>query len=275
MIAINHNAIPPCRQSVATITPQSLPPKACTTQLNKRKTAITTQDTIYLLNTRSQRERGIANADLVQHVIIPAFFDTTFMVICTFVISTIIGFVLAILMVSCDEYGLSPNPSVYKVLNVIVNVLRSFPFIILIVAMIPITRLIVGTSIGRVAAIVPLVFASAPFIARLVETSLKEVNAGVIEAAQSFGATNKQIIFKVMIKEAIPSIVLNLTLAIITILGLSAMAGTVGGGGLGSVAIIYGYQSFNQFAMYFTVAILIVVVQILQYIGNWLYKKLL
>lgn len=212
---------------------------------------------------------------MLSRVIVPALFDTLFMVFFVFVISTIIGFALSILLTCCDKNGLAPNSTAYKTLNTVVNILRSFPFIILIVAMIPITRLIVGTSIGKVAAIVPLVFAAAPFIARLIETCLKEVDVSLIEAAKSFGATNMQIVFKVMVKESIPSIILNLTLAIISILGLSAMAGAVGGGGLGAVAIIYGYQSFNNFALYTTVVILIIIVQIVQWIGNTLHKKLL
>lgn len=213
-------------------------------------------------------------AKLINLVIIPAFFNTIFMVSVTFVIAVAIGFVIAVLMVCCDKNGLTPHPVVYKALDSIVNVLRSFPFIVLIVAMIPVTRMIVGTSIGKVAAIVPLVFAAAPFIARLLETILKEVDVNIIEAARSFGATNTQIIFRVMVKESIPSIVLNLTVAIISILGFSAMAGAVGGGGLGAVAIIYGYQSFDNFAMYSTVAILIVLVQIIQWTGKLLYKML-
>ena len=212
---------------------------------------------------------------LFKLVIVPAMFDTAFMVSITFIIATIIGFTVAILMVCCDENGLTPHPVIYKLLDSIVNLLRSFPFIILIVAIIPITRILVGTSIGKVAAVVPLIFASAPFIARLFEGVLKEVDPNVIEAARSFGATNIQIVFKVMVKEAIPSIVLILTLAIISILGLSAMAGAVGGGGLGAVAITYGYQSFDNFAMYSTVIILVVVVQAIQWIGNMLYKMLL
>ncbi len=214
-------------------------------------------------------------ATLFKMVIVPAILNTMFMVSVTFIIATSIGFAVAVIMVCCDDNGLTPHPVVHKTLDSIVNLLRSFPFIILIVAMIPITRIIVGTSIGKVAAIVPLVFASAPFIARLFETIFKEVDLSVIEAARSFGATNIQIIFKVMVKEAIPSIVLNLTLAIISILGLSAMAGAVGGGGLGAVAIIYGYQSFDDFAMYSTVMILIIAVALIQGIGKLLYKKLL
>ena len=159
-------------------------------------------------------------------------------------------------------------------MSAIINVLRSVPFIILAVAIIPFTRIIVGTSVGENAAIVPLTIASSPFIARLIESSLKEVNPSLIEAAKSFGASNSQIIFKVMIKEAIPSIVSNLTLATITILGLTAMAGAVGAGGLGAVGLTYGYQSFNDTIMYSTVFLLMLVVGIIQVLGNLMYKKL-
>ena len=160
------------------------------------------------------------------------------------------------------------------VLGLIVNILRSFPFMILIVAMIPITRMIVGTSIGETAAIVPITVGSAPFIARLIESSLDEVDKGLIEAARSFGATNTQIIFKVMVKEATPSIITGITLSAITILGYTAMAGAVGAGGLGNVALMYGYQQFDKNVMIFTVVSLVVVVQIIQGLGDFLYKKL-
>ena len=152
--------------------------------------------------------------------------------------------------------------------------LRSFPFIILIVAIIPFTRAIVGTSIGETAAIVPLTIAAAPFVARIIEGALKEVDPGVIEAAKSFGASNTQIIFKVMIKEAVPSIISGLTLTVISIIGYSAMAGSVGAGGIGKLAISYGFQRFNTEVMIVTVVILIIIVQALQSLGNYLYKKL-
>ena len=216
---------------------------------------------------------GDDNWLLLQKKILPALGDTLFMVSVSFLIATLIGFGLALLLVCCDEKGLYPNKYIHKIINVLNNVLRSFPFTILIVAMIPVTRAIVGTSIGREAAIVPLVFALSPFIGRLLENSLKEVDPSVIEAASSFCANKRQIIFRVMLKEAIPSITMNLTLAMINTISLSAMAGVVGGGGLGATAIIYGYQSFNDFVMYVIVVILIVLVQLVQWIGTGLYKK--
>lgn len=205
--------------------------------------------------------------------IIPALGDTMFMVSLSFIIAAVAGFFIALLLVCCDERGLYPNRFIYKTINFANNVLRSFPFTILIVAMIPITRMIIGTSIGREAAIVPLVFALSPFIGRLIETNLKEVDPSVIEAARSFCANRRQIIFYVMLKEAVPGMVMNLTLAFINTIGLSAMAGVVGGGGLGATAIIYGYQSFNDFVMYAIVVILIVLVQIIQWIGYAIYRK--
>lgn len=214
-----------------------------------------------------------SNFVLLQKKVLPALGDTVFMVSISFVIAALIGFLIALILVCCDENGLYPNKYVYKTMNVINNVLRSFPFTILIVAMIPITRAIVGTSIGREAALVPLVVSLSPFIGRLLENSLKEVDPSVIEAATSFCANKRQIIFRVMLKEAVPSIIMNLTLAVINTIGLSAMAGVVGGGGLGATAIIYGYQSFNDFVMYFIVVILIILVQCVQWIGNTLYKK--
>jgi D-methionine transport system permease protein len=186
----------------------------------------------------------------------------------------ILGFIPAIILVVTSPTGLKPNRLIYKTLDVIINILRSFPFLILMVFIIPLTRVIAGTSIGKTAAIVPLTVAAAPFVARVIESSLKEVDNGVIEAAKSFGASNTQIIFKVMIKEAVPSIISGLTLTVISIIGYSAMAGTIGGGGLGDVAIRYGYQRFQTDVMIVTVVILIIIVQGLQSLGNYLYKKL-
>lgn len=211
---------------------------------------------------------------LMISIIIPSLWDTLHMVIFSTILSSIIGFVVGIILVLTGEKGLKPNKAVYGTLSGIINLLRSIPFIILAVAIIPLTRAIMGTSVGENAAIVPLTIASSPFIARLIESSLKEVNPSLIEAAQSFGASNVQIIFKVMIKEAIPSIVSNLTLATITILGLTAMAGAVGAGGLGAVGLTYGYQSFNDTIMYSTVILLMIVVGIIQVLGNLMYKKL-
>ena len=207
-------------------------------------------------------------------IILKAFNETVFMTFYSTIFSVILGFILAVILTISAEDGLRPNKIIYKVLDVIINILRSFPFIILMVFIIPLTRVIVGTSIGKEAAIVPLTFAAAPFVARIIESSLREVDKGVIEAAKSFGASDFQIIFKVMLKEAVPSIVSGLTLTIISIIGYSAMAGTVGGGGLGYLAVSYGYQRFQKDVMIVTVIILIIIVQALQMLGNYLYKKL-
>ena len=207
-------------------------------------------------------------------IILKAFNETVFMTFYSTIFSVILGFILSVILTISAEDGLRPNKIIYKVLDVIINILRSFPFIILMVFIIPLTRAIVGTSIGKEAAIVPLTFAAAPFVARIIESSLREVDKGVIEAAKSFGASDFQIIFKVMLKEAVPSIVSGLTLTIISIIGYSAMAGTVGGGGLGYLAVSYGYQRFQKDVMIVTVIILIIIVQALQMLGNYLYKKL-
>ena len=207
-------------------------------------------------------------------VMIQAVGQTVYMVFFSTLFASILGFILGIVVTVTSPKGLKPNKIIYNVLDLIINVLRSFPFIILIVFIIPLTRAIVGTPIGETAAIVPLTIAAAPFVARIIESALKEVDSGVIEAAKSFGASNSQIIFKVMIKEAVPSIISGLTLTIINIIGYSAMAGSVGAGGLGKVAISYGYQRYQTDVMIVTVIILIIIVQGLQSLGNYLYKKL-
>ena len=207
-------------------------------------------------------------------VMIQAVGQTVYMVFFSTLFASILGFILGIVVTVTSPKGLKPNKIIYNVLDLIINVLRSFPFIILIVFIIPLTRAIVGTQIGEAEAIVPLTIAAAPFVARIIESSLKEVDSGVIEAAKSFGASNTQIIFKVMLKEAVPSIISGLTLTIINIIGYSAMAGSVGAGGLGKVAISYGYQRYQTDVMIVTVIILIIMVQGLQSLGNYLYKKL-
>jgi D-methionine transport system permease protein len=212
--------------------------------------------------------------ELLSKIILPELGMTLYMVTTATALSVFFGFILAITLIVTSNTGLRPNRLVYAVLDAVINVLRSFPFIILVVAIIPFTRFIIGTSIGPEAAMVPLIIAGSPFIARLVEGSLKEVDKGLIEAARSFGASNTQIVFKIMVKEAVPSIISGITLAIVSILGATAMAGAVGGGGLGAVALTYGYQDFNDTIMYGTVVVLIVVVQILQTSGNMLYNKL-
>lgn len=204
----------------------------------------------------------------------PAILQTLYMIIVPTVLASIMGFVMAIILVITKDGGLKPNKTVNRVLGFVVNVIRSFPFMILIFAMIPLTRLIVGTSIGEAAAIVPITIGSAPFIARLMESALDEVDKGLIEAAKSFGATNTQIIFKVMVKEAMPSIVSGITLSVISILSYTAMAGVVGAGGLGNVALTYGYSSFDYNVMIFTVIALVIIVQIIQGLGDIVYKKI-
>ncbi|WP_123053971.1 methionine ABC transporter permease [Clostridium sp. JN-1] len=213
--------------------------------------------------------------ELINEVLLPAFGETLYMVFLSTVIAVLIAFIPSIILIITDEKGLRPNKVVNKVLEFIVNTLRSFPFIILMVAILPFTKMIVGTTIGTTAAIVPITIAAAPFATRVIESSLKEVDPGVIEAAKSFGASDLQIIFKVMIKESLPSIVLGITLTVISVIGCSAMAGAIGGGGLGDVAIKYGYYRFQTDIMMYTVVILIVLVQILQGIGNLLYRYLI
>ncbi|MBS4957759.1 MAG: methionine ABC transporter permease [Clostridium celatum] len=207
-------------------------------------------------------------------ILIEALGQTIYMVGISTILATLIGFILAIILVVTDEGGLQPNKIINSILGFIVNTLRSFPFIILVVAIIPLTRAIVGKSIGETAALVPLTIGSAPFIARVIEGALKEVDKGLIEAAKSFGASNFQIIFKVMVKEAMPSIISGITLSIISIIGYSAMAGAVGAGGVGAVALTYGYQRFDNAVMIYTVITLIIIVQLLQGAGNLAYRKL-
>ena len=186
----------------------------------------------------------------------------------------IIGLPLGVLLVAGEKGGVLPLPKgLMKVLNVIINLLRSVPFLILMILVFPLTRLIVGTAVGTVASIVPLVIASFPFVARLVESSLREVNPNIIEAAQSMGASPMQIIVKVMIPESVPSLLSNFTIAITTILGYSAMSGIIGGGGLGKIAINYGYYRYKYLVMYVAVILLILLVQLFQSVGTKLAAK--
>ena len=199
---------------------------------------------------------------------------TLYMTLTSTALAYAIGLPMGIFLVITAKDGLRPNRIVYKILDVVVNVVRSVPFLILLMLLIPFTRFVVGRSFGATATIVPLTIAAAPFIARLVESSLLEVDRGVIEAAQSMGAGTGTIIWKVLIAEARTSLIAGATIALGTILGYSAMAGAVGGGGLGDVAIRYGYYRYQVKIMIVTVVLLIVLVQILQYIGTKLSKKL-
>lgn len=200
--------------------------------------------------------------------------ETIYMVVVSMVIASAIGVPLGVLLHTTAKGQILENIFINQTVGSVVNAVRSIPFIILMVAIIPLTRFLVGSAIGTTAAIVPLVIASIPFIGRQVETSLKEVPAGLVEAAQSMGATPFQIISKVLLPEAMPGIVSQLTTVIIALVGESAMAGAIGGGGLGDLAIRYGYQRFRPEVMLATVVVLIVLVQLVQFVGNTLAKKL-
>lgn len=193
--------------------------------------------------------------------------ETLYMVLMSTFFAYVIGLPIGILLVTSAREGIRPCAWLYKILDVIVNITRSIPFLIFLVAILPFTRIVVGTTLGSTATIVPLTLSAAPFIARLVESSIKEVDVGVIEAAQSMGASSMQIIWKVMLPEAKPSLIVGSAIAITTILGYSAMAGFVGGGGLGTTAINYGYYRYQNDIMFVTVVLLVVIVQVLQGIG--------
>jgi D-methionine transport system permease protein len=195
------------------------------------------------------------------------FFSTLF--------SVILGLPLGILLCVTAPGGIRQKPVLNEVLSRIVNVLRSFPFIILIIILFPLSRLVVGTAIGTKATIVPLSIAAAPFVARIVESSLKEVDPGVVQASRAMGSTNTQIVFKVLLPEALPSLISGLTLTIINLIGYSAMAGAVGGGGLGDLAIRYGYQRFRPAVMAIAVVIILVLVEVIQFIGNKISAKMM
>ncbi len=195
--------------------------------------------------------------------------DTLYMTLASTFFAYVFGMMMALVLVVTRANGLAPHPVIYHILDVIVNLTRSFPFLILMIAVIPFTRWLVGTTIGNNATVVPLVIAAAPFVARLIEQSLLEVDRGVIEAAQSMGASIWQILYKVYIPEAMPSLINGSAIAATTILGYSAMSGAVGGGGLGKLAIMYGYNRYQNEMMFATVILLIVIVQVLQSFGDW------
>lgn len=211
---------------------------------------------------------------IFQMLILPAIVATVKMLVISSVLSTFFGFFIGVILIITEKGGLCENVVVNRILDFVVNMIRSFPFIILMISIIPFTRLIVGTSIGETAALVPLTVACTPFMARIFQNSFKEIDPSLIEAAQSFGASKTQIVVKVMLKEAIPSIISGLCLGIINLLGATAMAGAIGAGGLGAVALTYGYQNFNQKIMYSIVVILIILVAFIQYFGDWIYRKL-
>ena len=202
------------------------------------------------------------SSELIKYlsVIGTATWQTLVMVLFSTIFSLVLGFPLGIILCTSDpSSGLKPRKALNQVLSIIINILRAIPFVILVILLFPFTRVIVHTAIGTKASIVPLTIAAAPFVARVIESSLKEVEPGVIQAARSMGSTNKQIIFKVLIPEAMPSIISGITLTIINLIGYSAMAGTVGGGGLGDVAIRYGYQRYRVEYMFGAVAIILII----------------
>ena len=212
------------------------------------------------------------------NLVMSATGETLVMVVFSTLFSLILGLPLGVLLhvtSSEEQGGIIPQPIFNNILGRIVNVLRSFPFIILMILLIPLSRLIVGTSIGTKATIVPLSIAAAPFVARIIESALKEVDPGVVQAAKAMGSTNAQIIIKVLIPEAMPSLVSGVTLTIINLIGYSAMAGAIGGGGLGDLAIRYGYQRFRPSYMVAAVLVILILVEVIQVAGNKLSAKLL
>lgn len=208
------------------------------------------------------------------NMIITGIFETLVMVFFSTLFGYLFGLPLGVILYMSDKDGIKPNKTLYRILDIIVNIGRSIPFLILLILIIPFTKLIVGKSYGTAATIVPLTISAIPFIGRMVESSLKEVDKGVIEAATSMGASTFMIIVKVLLNEARPSLINGVTICLGTIVGYSAMAGTVGGGGLGDIAIRYGYYRYETGIMIVTVVIIIVLVQLIQFIGNKLAKKL-
>lgn len=207
-------------------------------------------------------------------VIVPAIFATIQMLFFSVVISIVLGLILGFILFNTSERGLSPNRAVYTVLSRITDMIRSFPTMILIVALFPLTRMIVGTTIGVWPAIVSISIGSIPFAGRMTESALNTVNPEVILAARSFGATNFEIITKIMLVEALPQLIDNFTILTINMLNMTAMAGAIGAGGLGAVALTYGYQMFDYGIMYFIVVLLIIIVFLIQSIGNYLKRKI-
>ena len=207
-------------------------------------------------------------------LIIPSFLATMKMLLWAMILSVFFGLCIGLVLALTRKGGLCENFVIYRAFDIFVSVVRSFPFIILMISIIPLTKLIMGTSIGWQAAIVPLTFACSPFMGRIIQNALQEVNPALIEVAQSFGASKFQIVMRVMVVEAIPAIVSGVVLAIINLLGATAMAGVIGGGGLGATAMIYGYQNFNDKVMYSICVVLVILVLLIQYIGDFVYNKL-
>ncbi|MEV4168266.1 MULTISPECIES: methionine ABC transporter permease [unclassified Nonomuraea] len=204
----------------------------------------------------------------------PATLETAQMVGWSTLFTALLGLPLGVALVAFDRGGLRPAPAFKSALGFVVNVGRSLPFIVLMIAIIPFTRLVVGTTIGTAAFVVPLTVGAVPFFARLVETALREVGADVVQAAQAMGASRTTIVRKVLLPEALPGLVAGLTVTVVALIGYSAMAGTLGGGGLGDLAVRYGYQRFETLLMIVTVVLLLVIVQLLQSLGDWVARRL-
>ena len=228
------------------------------------------------MNSAYFTQEAINEALLVLKTEIPlAVWETVYVTLIATLFAVILGLPLGVLLVVGDRDGVLPLPKwLMHILDIVINLLRSIPFLILMIMVFPLTRIIMGTTVGTPASIVPLVIAAFPFVARLVESSLREINPNIIEAAQSMGATPFQIITKVMIPESMPSLLMNITIAITTILGYSAMSGIIGGGGLGKIAINYGYYRYKYLVMLISVVLLIVLVQVIQVVGTKLSTKL-
>lgn len=214
------------------------------------------------------------NLEQLKQIVLPALNDTLYMVFFSSLFSVILGIIIGIILYVTEKGGILENKFINRFLGIIVNIGRSVPFVILMIAVFPLSKFIVGTTLGSKAAIVPLTVAAIPFVARMIESSLKEIDKGVIEASISMGANEWQIIYKVLIPESISSIISTITTTIISIIGYSAMAGTIGGGGLGSIAITYGYQRYRDDILIISVVLMVILVQIVQTIGNILCKKL-
>lgn len=230
------------------------------------------QNNFTALNGYLKEILGTKTHKIIVDILLFPTWETLYMTINATIFASILGLFIAIILVLTRKGGLIENKAIYTILDIAVNTIRSFPSIVLIIVLFPFVKLIVGTSIGTDAAIIPLTIGTAPFMARLIENALIEVDSGIIEAAKSFGASKFQIIFRVMLVEAIPALINVVTLTIIVVIGFSAMAGILGGGGLGDIAIRYGFQRFRPDIMTYTVIILVLMVQFFQSVGDILYK---
>jgi len=208
-----------------------------------------------------------------QNILVKGIWETTYMTLLSSLFAYVIGLPLGVILAVTDENGVKPNKAINTILGIVVNVFRSIPFLILMVAMLPVAKLVVGTSLGNKAMIVMLVIAAAPYVARMVESSLKEVDSGVIEASKSMGSSTMQIILKVLLPEAKPALIVGAVISTVTVLGYSAMAGTIGAGGLGKIAISFGHQKYKEDVIWVCVILMVLIVQAVQIVGMTIAKK--